>query len=67
MAVTVRRFFPSHYRQALEAADILISPSIPLVGLLPTDSGLDAIIAAGEAATHAVLARWFHAQLQQTA
>ncbi|MGQ9897006.1 MAG: patatin-like phospholipase family protein [Acidobacteriota bacterium] len=52
---SVRRFFPAHYRQALDATDILIAPSIPLIGMLPIGSGLDAIIAAGEATAHAAL------------
>jgi len=64
---TVRRFFPHHYRQALDAADILISPAIPLVGMLPVGRGLDAVIAAGEAATYAVLDRQRQLRLQQTA
>ncbi|MFQ3581139.1 MAG: patatin-like phospholipase family protein [Chloracidobacterium sp.] len=62
-APTVRRFFPRHYRQALDAADVLVSPAIPLAGMLPIGSGLDAVIAAGEAATHAMLG----CQLKQSA
>lgn len=53
----VRRLFPHHYRQALDAAEVLIAPTIPLVGMLPVGRGLDAVIAAGEAATYAVLER----------
>ncbi|OYT72528.1 MAG: phospholipase [Chloracidobacterium sp. CP2_5A] len=57
-APAVRRFFPHHYRRALDAADTLIAPAIPLYGLLPVGSGrLDAVIAAGEAAAHAALSQ----------
>ncbi len=62
-APAVRRFLPNQYRRALDAADVLIAPAIPLSGMLPLGSGLEAVIAAGEAAARAALSQ----QLQRSA
>ncbi len=64
---TVRRFFPVHYRQALDASDVLITPAIPLAGMLPIGRGLDAVVAAGEAAARAMLDRLLDCRVQRSA
>ncbi|MCS7080689.1 MAG: patatin-like phospholipase family protein [Chloracidobacterium sp.] len=63
----VRRFFPDHYRCALDAADVLIAPAIPLAGMLPTERGLEAVVAAGEAAACAALDRVLDLCLRRSA
>lgn len=66
-APTVRRFFPAHYRRALDASDVLIAPTIPLMAMLPIGRGLDAVVAAGEAAARATLDQWLNRRLQRSA
>ena len=51
-----RRFYPSHYWRAVMQTDILVQPSIPLSGYIPTASALERMIAAGEIATRQALA-----------
>jgi NTE family protein len=52
-----RRFYPSHYLVAVRHSDLLIQPSIPALGIVPSTASVERMIAAGEEATHNALAR----------
>jgi NTE family protein len=51
------RIYPSHYRQAVRHADLLIHPSIPTAGYLPSERAVHKMIAAGELAARRSLTR----------
>lgn len=44
------RFYPSHFRQSVAEADLLIQPDIPLSGYLPTSGAVRRMMEAGEKA-----------------
>ncbi len=48
------RFYPRQYMLAVRDTDALIQTSVPLVGYLPGPGSIHRLVAAGEAATHAV-------------
>lgn len=56
-APEARRFFPSHYRQALGDTDVLIHPRIPIAGYIPGPNAIERMIAVGEVAARQALAR----------
>lgn len=51
------RFFPQHYRLAINNTHLLIQPSIPAVGYLPGKVAIERMIAIGEQAAYQTLSR----------
>ncbi|MBI4852729.1 MAG: patatin-like phospholipase family protein [Acidobacteria bacterium] len=49
------RFYPLHYRLALERTNLLIQPPIPAIGYLPGNAAIKRMIAIGEESTHQAL------------
>jgi NTE family protein len=47
--------YPAHYRQALKYTQVLITPSIPRSGYVPSSKAVERMIATGEAATKIAL------------
>jgi NTE family protein len=54
--VLVGRAYPAHYREALQATDVLIAPNVPLSGAVPGARGVERMVAEGERAACASLA-----------
>jgi NTE family protein len=52
-----RRLYPPHYLVAVRHSDLLIQPSIPALGIVPSRASVEHMIAAGEEATHKALSR----------
>ncbi len=50
------RFYPEHYRRALNHTDLHIHPSIPMTGYAPGAAAIERMIAAGAEAAHRALA-----------
>lgn len=50
-----QQFYPGHYRIAVQQTDLLIQPSIPTIGYVPSAAAVERMIAAGEKATHQLL------------
>jgi NTE family protein len=57
------RFYPEHYRSALNHTDLHIHPYIPVAGFAPGAAAIERMIAAGAEATHRALARLERAAL----
>ncbi|MEW6731358.1 MAG: patatin-like phospholipase family protein [Acidobacteriota bacterium] len=51
------RFYPQHYRLAIDNTHILIQPYIPAIGYLPGNTAIKRMIAIGEEATYQTLSR----------
>jgi NTE family protein len=56
-----QRFYPAHYRNAVQHTNLLIQPVIPRAGYVPGAAAIERMITAGEEATHQALARWLEA------
>jgi NTE family protein len=52
----VGRAYPAHYREALQATDVLIAPNVPLSGAVPGSRGVNRMVEEGERAACASLA-----------
>jgi len=52
------RTYPSHYRAAVRDTDLIIHPSVPFAGYLPSPLAVDRMISAGAEATYRALDRF---------
>ncbi|MFI5104842.1 MAG: patatin-like phospholipase family protein, partial [Terriglobales bacterium] len=48
-------FYPNHYLQSVQAADLVIQPRVPLTGYVPGRRSTERLIRAGEVATRQIL------------
>jgi NTE family protein len=55
------RIYPAHYRAALARTDLLVQPSIPVAGYVPSPAAVDRLVAEGERAARETLARYLGA------
>ena len=53
------RVYPLHYRHSLRQTDLLFHPTVPVAGYWPGETGIQRMVAAGEASARRQLERFF--------